>query len=138
MNETTVWYIKLVIAIILIIISIIISVVDVGVDVADTAVDAVTVGTVGAATNVADMATEIPLEIIQGTLLSLGMLLLTDEDWWLIILKIIIIVIAAGIDIVLTLAGFAPYVDFVETGTEVVTEIVQNAVFLSSIVMMFM
>lgn len=132
-NSTHISTIQWIIIGIVVICSITISIVDIGIDVADTAVDAATVGTVGVATNSIDLASEVVLEIIQIILISIVVIFLSNDSFGSKAAKIAIIVLAAGIDVVLTILGFLPYVDFVETGGEFITEIVQNAVLFTCV-----
>ena len=112
--------------IILFIAQILMSLVDIGIDVADAAVDAVTVGVAGVATSVVDLISEIVLETIQIiiTIITISMEgggshRFSNKT------RIGVVVLCAAIDIVLTIIGFLPYFDLVETPVEVVTEIVQ-------------
>ena len=73
----------------------------------------------------------ITLEVIQIILVGATILYSCGESMKGKWTRIGIVIGCAIIDVILSILGFAPYVDFVETGGELITEIAQNAVLLT-------
>ena len=122
---------KIIIGIIMVVF-VVISVADTAVDVADATVDTVvTTGTVGVgapvgiATNFADLAIEVTLEIVQ-LLLVLAFNWLVPEEYKVSLWVLALLAFLGIVDIVLTVIGFAPYADWAEVIGEVPTEAIQS------------
>lgn len=124
---TTEW----IIVIIMLIVSITISVIDILMDVGDAAIDAVSAGSVGAITNIADLILEIILELIQIILISITIWYAWGFGWKTGI-GITLVVICGITDIILSLLGFLPYFDIVESIGEIIIEIIQNIVLIAA------
>lgn len=110
----------------------VISAIDIGIDVADTVVDAATVGTVGAATGIIDVITEVILELAQAVCIFISIYILNRGD-------IMQASIPTGISLLLGLGGdgalsvisiFLPFFDIAENTAEIGTEAITLMVYL--------
>ena len=113
--------------------SILMSILDLGVDVADAAVDAVSVGIGGIITSIIDIPVEIVLEILQIIIASITIYYFEGDEphKYSKKFRISVIIILGIVDIVMSVLGFIPYFDIIETVVELITEIAQT-VFLAS------
>jgi len=134
---------KIILFIIIILISIIISLQDIivsgGEAVADCTVAPLTLGTLGLATGTVEEVDEIASELFQDILIAIAVIWLSGGSRKSMIIRIAIVGLCSLVDIVLSfIAIFVPCVlDITQTGIEILTEIIQNAVLIYSFFTMF-
>lgn len=135
--------IKIVIFLIIIVISVLISVEDIiavgAAAIGGCALDIETVGIGGALTSSAELGNEIITQLIQDVIIAIAIIFLSGGSQMSMAIRVLIIGICSLIDLVVSaLAIFLPCVGpIIDTGVEIITEIIQNGVLLYSFYIMF-